>query len=556
MGSGREDIKSSNKNIEFELKKFLEETEDREQHSPSHVKPTANSKKKEERELLISIFGHNCMRCSYDKVVDVHHIDKRHVTLLCPNCHALYHRKKIKIDDVQSVDIKNVKEKVSNFKRGMRHIVRKAIKTAIPESKTPRITFTPVHVKDEKINVKVDDQNVKADVKAELDTATLLELRESGLSQSKIARKYGVSRSAISQRIKLLREKGILDQEGKIKFDVKELALYTKPDKDKYEFQTIRIKVPLKNPDMFDLIKWDIVVPEMKQKFKKFPYFKFTLNRTTKSVILILHKRYIEYPEQVEEICKAYVEWSAEQLKQYDIEIDVEKAQAKGLHLWKRDNVIESNYEKEDGVIGVYHGVDSRKIFPNDESKERKTWCDSSPLPEGIESNDPGYFIDKDAMEVIIGKPKPDQKVPELDIPEYMKTATMFRTTMDNVAKSYDKLDSSLKFYDANVSKHMEWVEKGVNTNENIDASINKLTGVVENLNNTVSDFREEIKSSRKVDIAIERMSKPGYKPSKDLNCPLCGVSFSKRLLLDREMCCPGCFRQLDLYFPSMREDE
>lgn len=46
-----------------------------------------------------------CFICDYSKVVDIHHVDKFHVVLLCPNCHALVHRRALSSKRLLSVSL-------------------------------------------------------------------------------------------------------------------------------------------------------------------------------------------------------------------------------------------------------------------------------------------------------------------------------------------------------------------------------------------------------------------------------------------------------------------
>ncbi len=48
-----------------------------------------------------------CMNCGFDKTIDVHHINKDEVILLCPNCHTLHHREDLDISHIKSINLKS-----------------------------------------------------------------------------------------------------------------------------------------------------------------------------------------------------------------------------------------------------------------------------------------------------------------------------------------------------------------------------------------------------------------------------------------------------------------
>jgi hypothetical protein len=64
---------------------------------------------------LLQRMGKGCCRCGWNEApCDLHHINGRDIpnphassnlTLLCPNCHRLYHTKKIGPNDVVSIDV-------------------------------------------------------------------------------------------------------------------------------------------------------------------------------------------------------------------------------------------------------------------------------------------------------------------------------------------------------------------------------------------------------------------------------------------------------------------
>lgn len=242
-----------------------------------------------------------------------------------------------------------------------------------------------------------------------LSSVEVLSDLENGLKPVDIAKKHNCSVANISYHIKQLEKKDLVTRDKKklkVKEVVKDLALSKKPIESGYEFQTIQIKLPLKKPEQFDVIDWDKYIPEIKQSFKRFKYLRFTLNRTTKSIRLFLHSRFVEKPEDVVKICKNYVDYVSEELLKYDIEVDKEKAKTSGLHLWGHDKQVKDNYKKDMGMMGIYLGEPAEKILPSDQPKEGKVWLDSTPLPEGAESNDLKWFKDKKTLEEYLRMPR------------------------------------------------------------------------------------------------------------------------------------------------------
>lgn len=373
-------------------------------------------------------------------------------------------------------------------------------------------------------NVK---QNVKY-VKQMLSTDDLYSEMLLGKRPIQIAREYNISRSAVSQRLKKLKSKNLVEKRGNkwnVKQNVKHLALSTIPSKKVYEFQTIQIIIPLKNPGQLDILKWDKYIPEMKQWFKRYPYLKFTLNKTTKSVRLFLRKRWIERPEQIKQICRSYVNIVSNQLKKYDIELLKKESRTTGLHLWKRDQIITDGYEKEDGFIGVYHNVDADKILPKDRVVERKTWCDSTPSPDGIESNDPGYFIDKGTMECLIGQPVLDKKLDDskVELPEYMKKATTFVKSMDTLSDAIH-----LDIYNKQMHK-----------------------GLLGKMNDTLELIQKNLVGS-----SIGKVDINNIKEHDQLICTRCGkVSYAKAIV-NKGFSCPHCYFNLRLVYPYLVQNK
>jgi hypothetical protein len=407
-----------------------------------------------------------------------------------------------------------------------------------------------------KAKVKVVPEKVKAKVKVRVASEIILGEIENGLKPIEIAKKYHLSKSAISQRIKTLKDHELLIPKSKkpiIPEKVKVLALPMTKKNLPYEFQTIQILIPLKKPEQFDLIKWDKYIPEIKQSYKRFPYFKFTLNRTTKSIRLFLHKRFIEYPEQIQEICRAYIKWCSEVFLKYDIELDITKARSYGLHLWSKDKIIQSNYDKSFGVIGVKHGQESVKIFPGDIPTERKTWIESTPTPDGIESNDYSFFVDKSAMEYVMGKP--DTKIPldnpKIELPQYMRNVTKFANAMESVSSTFYGLDQRLETYDKNIRLHTEVQLK----------QLDNLERQSEHLDNQ-SIFFKEVKDMIKLqtdlipqlvkELNIVKLEKnANVSMESDLECPFCKSTFSMKALEKKKFRCPDpiCDRNLSLFF-------
>jgi len=66
-------------------------------------------KGEEARKLYFSIYKHECVICNYDKVVDVHHIDKTegneilNLVGLCKNHHTELHRKIMSAEDLEKL---------------------------------------------------------------------------------------------------------------------------------------------------------------------------------------------------------------------------------------------------------------------------------------------------------------------------------------------------------------------------------------------------------------------------------------------------------------------
>lgn len=375
---------------------------------------------------------------------------------------------------------------------------------------------------------KKDVKLLSKKVKQVLNDEQLLEHIQDGLKPVRIAEKHGVSRSAISQRISKLESQGFIERRGrklKVKEIVKDLKLSTLPSRKQYQFQTIQITIPIKNPEILDIVKWDEIKPKINMKIKRIGRLKVTIVKMGKhkpSIILYLHSRWIEKPEQIKEICKNYVNLVAKQLKEYDIEVDVDSYRTSGLHLWKKDEIVEEEYEKDMGVIGVYHGVEADKIGPEDEVTERKTWIESTPTPDGIETNDPLFFLDKRRLE------------------EYMKVPTLFISTLKDGIKSQG-------IYNTNLIKHIDLVDTIK------DQSINQ-TEIMKDVKEMVKEVTSISKSLR-TELKVLRVESTEDKPPEkyeEVSCPFCKSTFAKKLLKEKSHLCPGCYRNLKLYFPDI----
>lgn len=438
------------------------------------------------------------------------------------------------------------KEKVSGLPKEKEHIL-------LPlNDKQNRLLST----REVKQNLLFEGREVKQKLSNKLSNSIIYQELSQGLRPIDISKKYKCSKSAVTQRLKKLEAKNLAvkhNKEWRIKKIVKQLSLpMTTSDRNKYEFQTIQIIIPLKNPERLDLVKWDKYVPELKQSFKKYPYFKFTLNKTTKSIRLFLHSRYIERPEDIVTICKNYVNLVAKQLKKYDIELNKEEARTSGLHLWKKDKVVGEEYEKEDGFIGAYHGIDTTPILPKDNLKERKTWIDSTPSPDGIESNDYQYFLDKKAMEFFVGEPKEK-------LQEYMKKPTEFISTMNGLMEGI-KADTKARKEDTQ-ARYLEVYNRQLHRKllENIGSGLNDQSNIFKEQLKVFRDIRQELRTERKIKNIEKEISEEniGIKPKEveeDIVCPFCKSSFAKKLLLERDFVCPNrdCLHNLKLYFPEL----
>lgn len=408
--------------------------------------------------------------------------------------------------------------------------------------------------------VKYPSKIVKQNVKQLLSADELCSELLSNKKPSEIAKKYGISRSAVTQRLKKLEALDLVEKIGKewkVKQIVKHLALCMPPTKKKYQFQTIHITIPVKNPEIIDILKWDSIIDDVNLKIKKIPDKKLTIRKMGKQnsvIILDLHSRWVERPEQIKEICENYVDMVAGELKQYDIELDREKARANGLHLWKEDRIIKEGYDKSVGMIGVSHGVDAEKMFPSDRTVERKTWVDSTPTPDGIESNCSEYFVDKDCTEFFIGKPKIDATIerPEIELPKYMKKATDFVHAMDTVSHSFKKMDQNLDNYNRNIQLHTQVQEKQLENLKMQSGFMKEVKDMLKLQTNLTKSLSTELKV-----LKLEGQFKNGKREpnpdSEDIECPNCHASMSPKLLLERDFICPNCYAQLELFFPDLR---
>jgi len=430
---------------------------------------------------------------------------------------------------------KRLKHKETKYDILLKEIIKEKEKVSILPKEKEHI---PIPLNDKqtcllplkKVKQKLSsDKKVKQKVKQKLSTPILYSELLSGKKPVNIAREFGISKSAVSQKMKKLRAKNLLEKHGKewrVKKIVKDLSLpMTKSESDRkklYEFQTIQITIPLKYPERLDLVKWDKYIPEIRQSFKKYPYFKFTLNKTTRSIRLFLHRRYIERPEDIVAICKNYVNLVAKQLKKYDIELNKQEARTSGLHLWKRDKMVEQEYDKEDGFIGVYHEVDTTPILPKDKIKERKTWIDSTPTPDGIESNDYQYFLDKKTLE------------------EYMKIPTLFMTTLKTT-------DDRIRVYSENLKAHMDLV-----------ASVKGSAKIQAEQSIKQTEILEKMDYNLMTQLSMKKLEQPDYEPlivpevKNEYICPRCNAVLSPRAIVKRSFLCPNCYRKLGLDFPEI----
>ncbi len=102
-------IKYLGKNPGLKTKKKV-----RSKKSTFRMKKKIITRKRIERKCVVCGFDNierKCMICGFDKTVDIHHVSKNKVVILCPNHHAQYHRKGIDISYLQPVEIGLLKRK-------------------------------------------------------------------------------------------------------------------------------------------------------------------------------------------------------------------------------------------------------------------------------------------------------------------------------------------------------------------------------------------------------------------------------------------------------------
>ena len=92
-----------------------------------------------------------CYFCGYDKVLSEHHIirkcdggtnEKNNIIIICPNCHALIHRKKyfVKFSNgylflVNSYDFSDVIKPINARKKGKRELPISSLKNAVKKGR-------------------------------------------------------------------------------------------------------------------------------------------------------------------------------------------------------------------------------------------------------------------------------------------------------------------------------------------------------------------------------------------------------------------------------------
>lgn len=367
--------------------------------------------------------------------------------------------------------------------------------------------------------------------KKKINDRIVIDELNAGLRPIDIAKKYNKSRQLVNKYLKRLRSRNLILKTKK-GYDVNPIVnriSYTMTEKDSdIQLQTIQVQVPLLKPELLDMLKWDTINESLNQKFLKLKWFKVTIKKTTKSIILLLHERWIEDINQIPDIIEGYLDFLEEELKKYDIYIDKKKVRTYGMHLWRRDRNIGNNYEKKDGIIKVSHGRQVKKLFKYDKPKESVSWIDSTPSPDGEETNDIRVVSNRKLLE------------------EYMKAPTIFTNSLNTASKLMNELSM-------NILSHKSLVEIMKDQSLIQTKNMENQTGVIKEIKEFMVNINDQLIKPSDV---IGKVDLNDIRPNDQLVCPRCHKYSYAKAIVKKNFHCLYCFFDLKLEYPYLVQNK
>lgn len=234
----------------------------------------------------------------------------------------------------------------------------------------------------------------------------------SGMYGNQIAKKYGVTKQAVSYHVVELRKKGLIEDRTRDAYKI--IAVTPKGERlmksrgfSSSSISKLLSEEPIRMHSMqcsMSILRegkvpedfWDKVNKEFNHWQPKYKYLpsgiRMTLEKTPDKIIIHLHKRGIKGHEDASNLMMRACHYAAMYLKQFEIECDVLSGSITSQHYAVEDDVAKSMTEKGLGVT-VSLGRDTTHILPMDKPRKARAWVDASEGRPEIESNDLAYAV-------------------------------------------------------------------------------------------------------------------------------------------------------------------
>jgi len=234
----------------------------------------------------------------------------------------------------------------------------------------------------------------------------LLELAQ-GLYANQIAKKYGVSKQAVSYHVGELKKYGYAEDRAR---DAYKLIHITKKGEEKLKSKISSLpttKEPIRLHAMqvsMDILSesgtpegfWDKVNDKMKHWQPSYKYLPsgigMTLEKTTGKIIIHLHKRGVNGFEDTYNLMHRASHLTALFLHNNGIECDIWSATRRYAE-FAVDDEAAGEMVKKGLSVKVGLGRDTTPILPMDKPRPAKAWVDASEGRPEIESNDLTYAV-------------------------------------------------------------------------------------------------------------------------------------------------------------------
>ncbi len=214
-------------------------------------------------------------------------------------------------------------------------------------------------------------------------------LIKQGKSPSFISKTYKISKQKVYYYTKVLKREGIIGKHrnGNWYVKVKTFSLGTRPTTNVHALQ---IHIPISSGNI-GIEGWEIKerLNNWTPRYKKLDILGgLTIkNNNNKSISLFAHTRDIKDLKEIDELSYSIRNWAYKWFKeQFDVKLDIDKAEVKSLHIATQDTNSEEMIRKGER-FELNLDKKAEKVFPND-NLDAEAHIDGSPFKFTAETND------------------------------------------------------------------------------------------------------------------------------------------------------------------------